>query len=207
MVFMLQLPKSSCLTKTSVIALIAAVLAACSGGTESTNSPTSSASSPSISSASSTSSPQATASPADVTIPGVKNVKEISFKAASASANGFFDGVTQPGASGPTIEVPKAEPFNVSGWAIAYKENKPADMVLITYGDTNSLIAVAPVNRERPDVAKSLNNDSYKNSGWSSTINPSSLPSNEVTLKAWAYNSASKEAIQLNNLLQVVLLE
>lgn len=202
---MLQLTKSFCLTKTLVISLIAALLAACSAGTESTNSPNSSASSPSISSA--TSSPETTASAEDITIPGVNNVKEISFKAASSAANGFFDGITQPGANGPSIQVPKAAPFNISGWAIASRENKPADSVLITYGDTNSLVAVVPVNQERPDVAKSLNNPTYKNSGWSSTINPSSLPNNEVTLKAWAYSSASKEAIQLNNSLQVVLLE
>lgn len=192
-------------TKTLVSLAIAVSLAACSAGTETNNSPTTSASLPPIDSASS-SSPQTTTSPASITIPGVADVKEINFKAAQNSANGFFNGVPD-GPSGPKVEVPKATPFNTSGWAIISNEGRPADMVILTYGDTNSVVAVAPVNLQRPDVVKTLKNSAYQNSGWSTTVNPSALPDDRVVLKAWAYNSASKEATQLNNSLQVVLLE
>jgi hypothetical protein len=59
-------------------------------------------------------------------------------------------------------------------------------------------VAVAPVNWERPDVVKLLNNPAYKNSGWGVTFNSSTLSAGKVVLKAWAYNCALKEAIQLN---------
>jgi len=64
-------------------------------------------------------------------------------------------------------------------------------MVIITYGDNNSLVAVAP-NLDRPDIVKLLKNPAYNKSGWSTTFN--SLPTaGKVALKAWAYNSASKK--------------
>lgn len=143
---------------------------------------------------------------ANVAIPGVTNVREINFKSSPNTANGFFDGITD-GSSGPKIEVPKTTLLKTSGWAIISNEDRPADMVLLTYGDINSLIAVAPVNVERPDVAKVLKNPAYKNSGWNTIINPSSLPNDRVVLKAWAYNSARKEATELNNSLQVIVLK
>jgi hypothetical protein len=52
-----------------------------------------------------------------------------------------------------------------------------------------------------------LKNPAYKNSGWSATINPATLPSGKVVLKAWAYNSASKDAIQLNNAFEANILQ
>lgn len=191
-------------TKAFLISAIAVSLAACSTGTESTNSPTSSASSPPTYDASS-SSPQTANSPASVAIPGVNNVGEIKFQAASKSPAGFFDAVNN--SSAPTIEVPKATPLNARGWAVYTDVGRIPDRVIITYGDNNSLVAVAPVNLDRPDVVKILKNPAYRKSGWSATFNPSTLPAGKVVLKAWAYNSARKEATQLNSIHQVVVLE
>ena len=201
---MLQRTISSTPKKFFLISAIAVSLVACSSGTESTNTSTDSAT-PSISSASS-SSPPPTVSPASVAIPGVNNVKEIKFKTAPTAANGLFNNI-KDGSSGPKIKVSKATPFKVDGWAILSAEGRPADMVIITYGDNNSLVAVTPVNLERVDVAKTLKNPAYKNSGWSTTINPSTLPSGNVVLQGWAYSSARKEAIQFNNSHQVVVPE
>lgn len=100
--------------------------------------------------------------------------------------------------------MPKATSFNVSGWAILSNENRPADTVLITSGDTNLIVAVAPVNLARIDVVENFKNPVYENSGWSTTITPSTLADNQVILKGWAYNSATKEATQLNNSLEVI---
>lgn len=188
--------------KTLMVLAIAISLASCSAGPESTNNSTDS-NAPSTSSASSPS-PQTTNSPASVDIPGVKNIQEINFKAAPGSANGFFNG-TPDGSNKVQLEVPRVTPFNVSGWAILSNEKRIADMVLITSGDKNSLVAVAQVNLARPDVAKNLKNPVYENSGWSTVIAPSTLADDRVVLKGWAYNSATKEAIQLNNSLEVVL--
>lgn len=205
-------------TKTLVISVIAISLAACSAGTESTNTPNDSAGSPRIGSASpndsagspvtdtaSSSSSPPTGSPASVAIPGVNNVGEINFKAAPKNLpNGRFDGIN--GSSAPKTEVPQANPVNVRGWAILADKGSLPDNVIITYGDNNSVVAVAPVNVERPDVVKVLKNPAYKNSGWSVTFPASTLPAGEVVLKAWAYNSASKEATQLDSTHEVVIL-
>jgi hypothetical protein len=196
---MLQRPKTSVRTKTIVIAVLAVSLAACSPSpdSQSTDSPASPASSPS---------PQQTDLSANISIPGVDNVKEINFKAATKnSPNGYFDVVN--GSTAPSQEVSSSKPVTVSGWALLPKEGRQADMVIITYGDNNSLVAVAPVNLDRPDIVKLLKNPAYNKSGWSTTFNPSTLPAGKVVLKAWAYNSASKEATQLNPTHEVVVLK
>jgi hypothetical protein len=139
---------------------------------------------------------QTTDSQASVAISKVSSNKEIKFKTASRkSLNGYLDGIN---GSTTTIAIPKATSLIVSGWAILADEGKPADSVIITYGDNNSLVAVAPVNVERPDVVKASQNPAYKNSGWNATFNSSILPIGKVIIKAWAYNSATKEATQLN---------
>lgn len=203
MVIMLQRTKNFHHTKALLISVIAMSLAACAG-TEVTNTPTDSASSaPSLASSSS---PETT-TPSSVTIPGVSNVKEINFKAPSGNGiNGYFDTVN--GATTTTfVEVPKAAPLTTKGWAFLADEGRLPDSVLITYGNDNSLVAVAPINLERSDVAKFLKNPAYKNSGWNVTFNSSALPAGKVVLKAWAYNSARKEATQLNPPHEVTLLE
>lgn len=202
MVFMLQHTKNSFLTKTLVISVVTVSLVACAN-TETATTPTDAANPSSTSVA--TSSPQTTNSPTSINIPGVNNVKEINFKAPS-SASGFFNGISDS-RQGPIMEVQQASNFNISGWAILATEGKPADRVIITYGDTNSVIAVVPVNSPRPDVTKELKNPAYNNSGWSTTLNASILPSDQVILKGWAYNSASKEAIGFNNSLKVNVLK
>lgn len=198
---MLQLTKSSCLAKTLVVSLIATALAACASS-ENANNPVNSASSPATSVAT-LASPQATASPTGITIPGVDNISEINFKPASKNSPGFFDGVN--GSSNAKIEASSSQPVTVGGWAILADKGRPADAVLITQGDNNSLVAVAPVSLERPDVLKALKNPAFKNSGWSTTFNVSALPVGEVEIKAWVYNSVTKEATQLEPTHQVVV--
>ncbi len=224
MVIMLQHKKSYIHIKILMVAVIAASLAACSNGTETASSPTDSASSPATSTApttpvtsttpasspttpaasTSSSSSQITSSPASVAIPGVNNISEIKFKPPANAPIGFFDGAID-GSSEPKIEVPKGTTFKVSGWAILSTKGGPADMVIITNGNAKSVVAVAPVKLARPDVAKALKNPAYKNSGWSTTVDSSSLSTSPVVLNAWAYNSATKEATKLNNSLQVVV--
>jgi hypothetical protein len=205
MVIMLQSPRKIHHSETLMVAVIAILLAACSPGTETTNTPTDTATSPSIDTASS-SSPQTgeRGSTASAEVLGVKSISEINFKNTSKnSPNGYLDGINGSGAT--QIEVPNSTPITVRGWAILPNEGKPADKVIITSGDNNSLIAVVPVNVERPDVAKNFKNPDYKNSGWNITLNPSTLPTSKVVLKAWAYNSANKEATQLNSTREVTI--
>ncbi|PPS40928.1 hypothetical protein [Chroococcidiopsis sp. TS-821] len=146
---------------------------------------------------------QTTELPAGVSIPGVNNVGEINFRTTSIGAQGFFDGVN--GSNAARIEVSGTEPINVYGWAILAHKGRPADNVIITYGDNNTVVAVAPVNVERPDVAKVLNSSAFANSGWNINLDASSLPEGVVVLKAWAYDSEAREATQLTTTREVVI--
>lgn len=183
-------------------AVLAILITACAGP-ETTSTLNEPASPPITDSTMST--PQATESVVKVTIPGVNNVEEIDFKPVPAKSSiGHFDTIN--GSNAPKIEVPKVTLLTATGWAIAPEAGKLPDSIIITHGDSNSLVAVAPVNVERPDVEKALKNPAYKNSGWSATFDSSILPNKQVVLKAWAYNSATKEATQLNATYEVVVL-
>lgn len=198
---MLRRKKSLASPKNLLISILTISVVACSsGGTESTNNPTDSAS---PSSATTSATPQATASSTSV---ASLNPSEIQFKQASKNtSSGYFDGVN--GSGRPKIEVSKTTPINASGWAIIIGQQRPADSVIITYGENNTLVTVAPVNQLRLDVAKFFKGSPSPNFGWTATLNPSTLPGSPVTLKAWAYNSATKEATQLNNTHQIVISE
>lgn len=189
--------------KTLVVSVLAISLGACSPATETTTTPPDSVTAPT---SVATSSPQTTTSPPSVAIPGVNDVGEINFKPASPnSASGFFDAVNNSSAT--KVEVSNTTPIVARGWAILPAAGRPPDSVIITSGDSNSLVAVAPVNLARPDVVRILKNPAYRNSGWSVTFNPSTLPTDQAVLKAWAYNSASKEATQLRLTHEVVVLD
>lgn len=182
--------------------LVAISVAACSPGTESTNSPTDSTSPTATDSAS----PTESASSDITTTLGVKSVEEINFKPVPDSAeslSGYFDAVN--GSSAVSIEVPKATPITANGWAILPGAVKQADQVIITSGENNSLVTVAQVNQQRPDVVKVFNNSAYENSGWSTNIDSSALSGDKVVLKAWAYNAATKEANQLSPTRELIL--
>jgi len=183
------------LKRTLVISAVAVSIAACSSDTQATNTPNEPAvSSPASSPISSPASTSASAS--GVTIPGVDNIGEVNFKTpASNSVSGFFDAVN--GSTAQNHQVSRNAPVQVGGWAILADASRPPDAVLITYGDNNSLLTVAPITLQRPDVVKVLKNPAYSKSGWSASFNPATLPTGKTVLKAWAYNATSKEAIEL----------
>lgn len=191
-------------TKTLIILAVAVSLAACSTGSNSTDSSTSPNSSLPTSSENS-SSGQTTDTKISATIPGASEIKDIKLTPNSKNVPaGFFNGAS--GSKEPKQDVSKSKPFTVEGWAILATQGKVADKVIITAGDNNTVVAVVPTNIERPDVVQVLKNPAYKNSGWVATINPATLPNGKVVLKAWAYNSASKDAIQLNNAFEANIL-
>jgi hypothetical protein len=190
-------------TKILLISALAVSFTACTTGTETATTPENSASSPITSVA--TSSPQTTSSPANLAPLGVNDINEVNFKPVSKNAPGFFDAVN--GSSATKIEVSKANPINVSGWAILTNKGKAADAVIITHGSNNSLVAVAPVNLARQDVVKQLKNPAFGNAGWSTTFNASALPAGEGVLKGWVYNSTTKEATQLEPTYQITVTE
>lgn len=184
-------------TQTWLISVLAVSLAACSATPESftsLNLPASSTSSQPIN------------SPGSFSAIKIKSVKEIKFKPIDKNQHsGTFDGINESTAA--SHKVPSSAPIKASGWAVLPAKGKPADMVIITYGNNNSLVTAAPVNIGRQDVVQELKNPAYKNSGWSATFKPSTLPAGKVVLKAWAYDSTSKEATQLFSTKEIVIQE
>ncbi|MUL36694.1 hypothetical protein BWI75_10125 [Gloeocapsopsis sp. AAB1 = 1H9] len=180
-------------TSTSLLS-VAIILTACPNNQTATTSPNSAVTTTPL--------PQ-TESLASVNIPGVTNVGEINFKTTSTGVQGFFDAVN--GSNAAKVEVSRTNPTNIYGWAILANKGRPADNVIITYGDNNIVVAVATVNVERPDVAKVLNNSALANSGWNINFETSTLPEGSIILKAWAYDSETKEATQLTNTREITI--
>ncbi|WNN91270.1 glycosyltransferase [Gloeocapsopsis dulcis] len=126
----------------------------------------------------------------------VPPLKDIKFNAAPKSLNGCFDSID--GVNPTAIEVPNPTPLIARGWAILPNEEKPADYVIITHGKNRQLVAVAPVNSERPDVAQAFSIPAYQKSGWSVQLNLADFPPGKIHLNAWAYSSARNEATLLS---------
>lgn len=179
-----------------VISTFIASLAACNSSPQNTSVNPSPTISPEVSGspASQTNSPDSTSK---VSIPGIKSSAEIIFKEPTKNSNdGNFEAVND--STKLSHDIPKTVPFNVAGWAAYSDHSRPADLVIITVGEDNTLIAVAPVTIDRPDVVKMFKKSALAKSGWSVPIDPASLPSDKVILKAWAYNPTTKEATPLD---------
>lgn len=132
----------------------------------------------------------------------IENPEEVTFITDDETkVVGSFDVVN--GNKAPTQTISQETPITVGGWAAMSSDGKPAEKVIITVGEDNSIVAMLPVNVERSDVAEALKNQAYLKSGWQGKIEPSQLPKNTTTLKAWAYNPSTKEAFILANVYEV----
>lgn len=118
--------------------------------------------------------------------------------------NGYIDSLNNTNTPTQTIEPSKT--IQLAGWAIAPDQSKPADSVLITYGDNNTVATTIPVGINRPDVAKALKNPALEKSGWVATIDPATLnlTGEKARIKAWSFNSLTKEAYPLGNSFEIV---
>ncbi|GFE71330.1 hypothetical protein [Chroococcus sp. FPU101] len=163
-----------------------------------------------------TSSPETTASPTETpqtTTPSPTDTTQTSsttegiiFKEpVKNQLNGYMDALNNSSKTTQTIEAGK--PIQLSGWAIAPDLSQPAESVIITYGDTNTVITTIPVSLNRPDVAKTFKKPALEKSGWVAKLDPASLnlTGNTAKIKAWSYNSQTKEAYPLNNSFEIVL--
>lgn len=122
-----------------VISAIVITLVACSAASNSTTNSTLADSSHPTSSENSPSPP--TIATKASAIPGVDDIKEITFNPNTKGvAVGFFDsgsGVTEL-----KQEVSKPQPLRIEGWAILPDQDRIADQVIITAGEQNSWVAV-----------------------------------------------------------------
>ncbi len=184
--------------KTLILSLAVISLAACTSTTstpDATN-PAPTEQTATTTEASPTESPSVASSPAP-TSPSEFNPAEVSFKVAPKEGQiGFIDTIN--GSNKLEQTVAKNTPLTLSGWAVVPNSGKPADLIIITTAD-KQVIATAPVNVDRPDVAKALKKDELKKSGWNVKIDPAQITTEQVSLIAWAYDASTKEALPLNN--------
>ena len=120
-------------------------------------------------------------------------IKDIEGKSNLSSANyGYFDRVTQVNSG----------VYVASGWAILPERRELADSVILTYekidGKPTMFALINTLNDKRNDVAKAFKKQSYSNSGWKKTFDSSKLPSGSLKVEAWAFNSITGKAFQLN---------
>ncbi|MFB2923107.1 hypothetical protein [Aerosakkonema funiforme] len=95
----------------------------------------------------------------------------------------------------------------LSGWAILPKQGRSADAVYITYGEQNKPIAVARVNVPRPDVAKTLANNAYTQSGWNLLIPTKILPKGNNLVRVWSYDTKSEQLHQIGQDININLVD
>lgn len=185
-----------------LISILAVSLTACTEGTQTGGDATKSASTPA---ATPVSASATNAEPTNSkTIPGVKDASEVKFKSPSdPSKTGFFDTVNS--STGPKHKAAKTSTVKMAGWAFLPGKNAIPDRVIITQADNKKVLAVAAVKLPRADVAKYFNNPAYNSSGWEVTTNASQLPPGKSVLKAWAYDSATKEATPLGGTHEIVV--
>jgi len=105
---------------------------------------------------------------------------------------GFFDRVTRNDDGS----------YTATGWAVLPDKSRPACAVVLTYqiseNEYQMFSLIVRINLERADVAKSLNNETYRQSGWQRIF---SLPEKIIgnpKLVAWAYDSTTGKFHKLN---------
>lgn len=189
-------------TKFIIASAFLIALTACGGTTTQTSTPTNS---PEATSPSPTETPQATTpSPTETTGTTTASTDGITFKEpVKDKLNGYIDSLNNSNKPSQTIEAGK--PIQLSGWAVTPDQSKPADSVLITYGDNNTVATTIPVTISRPDVAKSLKNPALEKSGWTAKLDPATLNLGGTDrIRAWSFNSQTKEAFPLGNSYEIV---
>ncbi len=106
----------------------------------------------------------------------------------------------------PESPIRVGQPSVLTGWGVIPETRKPADAVYLSVGENNQLIAVGEVNIPRWDVASVLGIREYAQSGWRLRIPTASLPSGEISLKVWAYNSENHQLTQIGEAIDIIKL-
>ncbi len=88
----------------------------------------------------------------------------------------------------------------VTGWAVLPGQQGPANAVLLTYDDIEGrprLFALAVVGSPRSDIAGTLQDDRYLESGWGKVFRPGQLPLGRHVIRAWAFDAETGHAYAL----------
>jgi hypothetical protein len=129
--------------------------------------------------------------PAPVTDPAISAFADIQAK--PSPEGGFFDSIIQR----------LDGKYYAYGWAVFPDQERPADVVLLTYQDKAHpepvIFDVALVGYQRDDVAQHTQQDEYQSSGWLGALTPDRLPPGPHLIRAWAYDFEENRAYPLMN--------
>jgi hypothetical protein len=98
-----------------------------------------------------------------------------------------------PQARGFVEAVDTGEMVTAKGWAVLLSRHKPADMVLLTCGGSDAILAAGQPWAIRPDVVRELRDPRYLKSSWQVPVHRERVPPG-CEFKAWAYDNATNEA-------------
>ena len=92
-----------------------------------------------------------------------------------------------------------AQNFEISGWAVLPRLERPAPVVALAYreGDRWVAFTLSDVWEWRDDVVARLHSRAYQASGWRKTFSRESLPAGADAVSAWAVDPLADEAHKL----------
>jgi len=95
----------------------------------------------------------------------------------------------------------------VTGWAALSERNKPAQIILFSYGDHDLFFASTMVSFDRRDVAEKMRLPGAVHSGWAAQIDAHYLPPGPGTVYAWTYDRKGQRFVRLGGELKVFVVE
>jgi len=125
--------------------------------------------------------------------PGLVNTSDIGDIAGGVKPGldyGCFDGLNKV----------DADTYVASGWAVLPEAKRPADAVILAYGDTEDALRVFMLVYEmtpRKDAAK-IYGSAYLYSGWKKSFSIRDLPVKAAKISAWAFDADKGKAYKLN---------
>lgn len=90
--------------------------------------------------------------------------------------------------------------YAASGWAALPNQKRSADSVLFTYKNSegkDAVFTIAPVKTPRKDIVEHFNDEAYLFSGWTISFSIDRLPPGELQIQAWAFNSETGDAYNI----------
>jgi hypothetical protein len=99
--------------------------------------------------------------------------------------------------------IQRGDTVSASGWAILTLKTKQKHWIVLTYGLSNTPVAITGTGQSRPDVAEALENSNSVNSGWRVEFSSEVMPRGIHEVQAWIYEPTKNTAIPFGNAYQV----
>ncbi len=94
------------------------------------------------------------------------------------------------------LQLSEGETLLLYGWALLPEQQERPHTVLFTYSDRPRFFANAPINQDKPEIAKKQHAKTSQ-IGWQLEVSPKRLPERTTKIKAWVYNRDKQAFFQL----------